>query len=223
MASNIVFIAVKMELVNIFTTTLTDSPFSRGLIKVSQILAGLLCAAAEISTLVLFSVDSSLKVTLISLVCVAIAMSVIEMVIVSLSVGPCHELKEICDAAAKVCSVICTIFTTTVVFLGVLETDAYLKNRDESWLLKVMISYTVWIFLSVIWTFVFSIHINTILRRSKIGSSKYSNGWTETRKRKKLGAAKVIVTAVSVILIVGTISFTAAVIVGIFSEKQACA
>ncbi|XP_041791291.1 uncharacterized protein LOC121605444 [Chelmon rostratus] len=215
------FVAVSMELPNIFMITLTGSPFSRDLIKVSQILCSLLCVAVEISALILLCVANSLKVTLIALVCVLIVMSYIKLIIVSLPIGPSHELKHICDVAVKVCSVIHIILTTALVFVGVLEIADCIKKRKESWLLKVIIAYTVWMFLLIVWTFVFSAHRNAILGRRKTGSSKNSNGWRQQRRKKKLGATEATVTAISVILIVGIIAFSAALIAGIFSEKRA--
>lgn len=131
--------------------------------------------------------------------------------------------KEICDLAAKVCSVIHDIFTSkeirlilistlnwihfalwedlfnvlqaivwhfgkytcirglqpvlhhcsvlrtvAVIFVGVVVIKCS-STRTKAWLLKVMVAYTAWIFLFVIWVFVFSTHRNAILGRSKIG------------------------------------------------------
>ncbi|KAF3834874.1 hypothetical protein F7725_027432, partial [Dissostichus mawsoni] len=102
-----------------------------------------------------------------------------------------HLNKEISELTIKVCSVIHCIFTTALIFLGVLEFDNCGKDLD-SWLVKVMIAYTVWILLFVIWVYVSSIHRKTILGGSKIGSSKNR----KERKKKKLRAAGVIVIAV---------------------------
>lgn len=61
------------------------------------------------------------------------------------------------------------LHTVAVIFVGVFETDDCRKNRKESWLLKVMVAYTVWILLFVIWVFIFSTYGKAILGRSKIG------------------------------------------------------
>ncbi|XP_044054769.1 cell wall integrity and stress response component 3-like isoform X2 [Siniperca chuatsi] len=210
-----VFVGLKLELPNIVTTPLKNSHFLHRLNKGLKLSCSLLCAAVEISAVVLFCVGDSFEVTLVALVCVVIAINVVELVIVSLPIGPSHELKEICDLAVKVCSVIHAIFTIAVVFIGVLKIDNCSKNRKESWLLKVMVTYLVWIFLFVIWVFVFSTHRKAILGRRKTGSSKNTERWRQQRKEKKLSAAEGIATAVSVILVVGNMSFAVAVIVGI--------
>ncbi|XP_035508604.1 uncharacterized protein LOC118321411 [Morone saxatilis] len=223
MSLDILFVGLKMELPNIITITITSSLFSRRLIKVSNILCSLLCMAVEISAPILFCANDSCTVTLIALMCVVIVINFMDLVIVSLPIGPSHELKEICDLGAKVCSVIHMVFTIAALFVAVLEIDDCRSNRKDSWLLKVMIAYIVWILLFVIWTFVFSIYRNKILERNKTGSSVRNKTWREQGKKNKLSAAEVIVTVVSVILIVGTLSFTVTVIAGIFLAKQTCA
>ena len=172
------------------------------------------------------------------------------------------------------------LHTDANVFIGVLAiVDC--RERNESWLLKVMIAYTVWILLFVIWIIVFSVHKHAMMGRSKTGdwliiitqeiqqeilrgtnvypllfsvagSSRQNEIWSQQREKvrvcpwhdnhtectitkscitikmhfcccefqRTLGTAAKIATAVSVILIVGTMSFTAAVIGGIFSGKQ---
>ncbi|XP_068563184.1 uncharacterized protein [Cebidichthys violaceus] len=110
MIFDIVFVVLKMALSNIFIIVLHNSPFSCGH-KVSQISCSLLCAAVEISAVVLLCVAESIKVTLVALVCVAMVINLIELVIVCLPIGPSHELKKICDHAVNVFSVIHLIFT----------------------------------------------------------------------------------------------------------------
>ncbi|KAK1897069.1 Ferric-chelate reductase 1 [Dissostichus eleginoides] len=106
------------------------------------------------------------RVLFIALVCVAIAFNFMELFIVCLRIEPSHELKEISELTIKVCSVIHWSFTTAIIFLGVLEFD---NCGKDFWLVKVMIAYTVWILLFVIWVYVSSIHRKTILGGSKIG------------------------------------------------------
>lgn len=177
----------------------------------------MLCAVAEISALVLFSVGDSCKVVLIALVCVVIVIDLKELVIVCLPIGPSHELNEIFDLALRVCTIISEIFTIAVIFIGVLEIEAHRKSRTllESWLLKVTVAYTVWIFLFVIWVFICSAHGKGTLGRCKIGGSNNREGWM--KREKKLSAAKVILVVVSVIFVVGTTSFAVAITVGIFT------
>ncbi|XP_035864564.1 probable transcription-associated protein 1 isoform X2 [Sander lucioperca] len=212
-------VVVKTELPNILATTLRNRPLSCCLNKVLKILCSLLCAAVEITAVVLFCLADSIKVTLVALVCVAIVLNFIKLVIVCLPIGPSHELKEICDLTVKVCSVIHVIFSTAVVVVGVLEIDNCRNNRKDSWLLKVMVAYAIWIFLFLIWVSVTSIQSKAILGRSQIGSQRHGERGRQQRKM-KLSAAEVIVTAVSVILIVGNLCFAVAITVGIFRCQE---
>ncbi|KAI9547594.1 hypothetical protein NQZ68_014860 [Dissostichus eleginoides] len=207
MTADSVLVAVKTEL-PLLLTLLIDGPRLHHLNKV-KILSCVLCAAVEIPALVLFSLADPINVLFIALVCVAIAFNFMELFIVCLRIEPSHELKEISELTIKVCSVIHWSFTTAIIFLGVLEFD---NCGKDFWLVKVMIAYTVWILLFVIWVYVSSIHRKTILGGSKIGSSKNR----KERKKKKLSAAGVIVIAVQVILGVGNLCFAFAISFGIF-------
>ncbi|XP_075943896.1 uncharacterized protein LOC142946475 isoform X2 [Anarhichas minor] len=206
-------VVLKMALSNIFITALHNSPFSHCLNKWSQISCSLLCAALEISAVVLLCVAEPIKVTLVALVCVAIVINFIELVIVCLPIGPSHELKEICDHAAKVFSVIHQIFTIAVIFVGVSD------NCRKNWLLKVMVAFTLFILLYAIWLFVSSTQRKAILGRSKLGSLQNSERGKQQGKV-KLSGAEVIVTAVSVIFTFGNLCFSVAVAVGIFECQQ---
>ncbi|XP_030288148.1 probable transcription-associated protein 1 isoform X2 [Sparus aurata] len=163
MAFDILFVGLKMAQAHIMTTTSTNSFRSRRLITVSKIPCRLICAAVEISSMMLFAVAQPFNVTLVALVCVVLLINFIEVVTDSVSVGLSHKLKGICNVAVKVCSV-----------------------------------------------------IHLILSRS----SRQNEIWSQQREKRTLSTAAKIATAISVILIVGTMSFTAAVIGGIFSGKQ---
>ncbi|XP_026161186.1 uncharacterized protein LOC113129418 isoform X2 [Mastacembelus armatus] len=206
------FVVLKMELSNL-GTILTNSPFSHHLTKGLEISCSVICAVVEISALILFYEGDSSNVTLVALVSVVMVINFMELIFVSLPFEPHHEMKEICNLVFKVCSVIHNIITIAVVFIGVYEIDSYNKDRTEPWLLTVMAAYTAWIFLSVIWVFVFSLHRRIILR-SEIGGSETSERSMQP-KIKTLTAAEMVVTAVSVFIISGATSFTIAIIVGI--------
>ncbi|XP_027146319.1 uncharacterized protein LOC104918498 isoform X2 [Larimichthys crocea] len=210
MGFSVLLVGVKEDIPDIFTITFTDGPFSRCLITVFKITCSQLCYALEISTLVLFCVDDPVSVTLVALVSVAILINIIELIIISLPLGPSHELKEMCDLADKLSlSVIHTGPITAVVVMVVLEIE-----RKESWLPRVMIAYVVWIFLFVIWVFILNVYKNTKLGIRQLGRS-HSVKWRQ-QKKKELSACEVIVIAVSLIFDVGTMIFTAAIIFGIF-------
>ncbi|XP_018522934.1 uncharacterized protein LOC108877399 [Lates calcarifer] len=209
---------LKMELLNIVTAL--NSHFSLPLSKGLKISFSVLCAAVEIIGIILFYVGDSSGVTLGALVCVIIVINFTELVMVSLSFGSSPEVKEICNHVVKVCAVVHEIFTIAVIFVGILEIDCRL-NRTESWLLKVVIAYTAWIFLFEVWVFIFSIYSKIILRRSKIENSKSSGQQGGQQGQKKnLDAAKVTVIAISGIIIVGTMSFNIAIIVGISKLQE---
>ena len=64
------------------------------------------------------------------------------------------------------------LHTVVVVFLGVSEIDKCGKKKtwSDSWLMNVMVAYTVWILLYLICRFLVSIVLrNKLLGRSKIG------------------------------------------------------
>uniref|UniRef100_UPI0037E88DF7 uncharacterized protein n=1 Tax=Semicossyphus pulcher TaxID=241346 RepID=UPI0037E88DF7 len=206
-----VLVVVKTELSNIIITTVTISPLARRLSRGTKISLSVLCGAVEISAMVLLIVYDSLPVIPIALLCVMITMNTIELVLSSLPLGPSHELKQICDLAVKVCSVIHATFIIAFIYVAYLDIEDR-RNRKESLLLWVTIGYTVWILLFVIWVFVFTTHKHAILPRRKI--VKNSEQYRTQSKENGLCAAKAIVTAVSVILIVGTVAFSVALIVG---------
>ncbi|XP_032381489.1 uncharacterized protein LOC116695390 [Etheostoma spectabile] len=212
-------VVVETELSDILATTLRSRPLSFRLNKVLKILCCLLCAAVEITAVVLFCLADSIKVTLVALVCVAIVLNFIKLVILCLPFGPSHELKDICNLTVKVCSIIHVIFTTAVVVVGVLEIDKCGNTIKDSWLLKVVVASTIWISLFLLWVSVNSIQSKAILGRSQIGSQRQGDRWRKQRKM-KIGAAEVIVTAVYVILIVGNLCFAVAVTVGIFRCQE---
>ncbi|KAK5870175.1 hypothetical protein PBY51_024831 [Eleginops maclovinus] len=211
MNADSVLVAVKTELPDLLITLLIKGPHFRHLNKV-KILSRVFCAAVEITALVLFSLADPIKVIFIALVCVPIAFNFIELIIVCLRVEPSHELKEMSEYIIKVCSVIHWIFTIALIFLGVLAFDKYGKERKDSWLVKVMIAYTVWILLFVIW-----VHVSCIPTKGILGRSKNSRRSSQQRQTKMLRAAKWTVIAVPVILSVGNLCFAVAISFGILS------
>ncbi|XP_049910893.1 reelin domain-containing protein 1-like isoform X3 [Epinephelus moara] len=212
-----VLVLLRMELPTILMTmtTLVNSLCShpnKGL----KISCCLLCAAIEISALVLFCLAEPIKVTLLVLVCVTIVINFVELVIVCLPIGPSHELKEISDIIVEACSVIHSIFTIAVIVVSVLDNDSCGKKRKDSWLVKVTIAFTVWMVLFVIWVIIRCILRNTILGRNKTGSLKSSESWRRQRKKKKPSATEKIFSAASALFFFGATCFAVAVTVGIF-------
>ncbi|CAK6955373.1 cell wall integrity and stress response component 3-like isoform X2 [Scomber scombrus] len=126
--------------------------FSQCLSKVLKILCCVLFTMIEIPALVLFSLgDSIYRVTLVILVCVIIVMNLIQLVIACLQLKPSHELNQILDVTFKVCWVISEIATSAVIIISVLERE---DHSLASWPVIVMIFYTLWIYLFIIWIFI---------------------------------------------------------------------
>ncbi|CAJ1060417.1 uncharacterized protein LOC117806328 [Xyrichtys novacula] len=164
-----VLLVTKMEMSNIIANSVTKSPVSRLLNRMSKISFLVFCGALEISALVLGIVKDCSSTALIALLCVAITLTVLEIVISSLPLGPSHELKGICEIFAKVCSVIHEAFILAVIYVCYLESAGTRGNRKNIWPLWVLIAYTVWILLFVVWVFIFTVHKHAILRRRKRG------------------------------------------------------
>ncbi|XP_062419662.1 uncharacterized protein LOC119216643 isoform X3 [Pungitius pungitius] len=211
---------LKMELSNIFLTALFNGPCSRRLNKMSQIFFMVVCGAVEISSLVLFCLVDPIKVTLVALVSVAIGINFVELVIVCLPIGPSHELKEISDHAVNVSSFIHQIFTTAVIFVGILELDKYKNHWTDSRILKVMVAFAVLLLLFEMWVFVSSTQRKAMLRRRRTGWSRNSERARRRGKKEKLGAAEGIFIAVSVIFLVGILCFAVAVAVMLLGCHQ---
>nr|XP_040041154.1 uncharacterized protein LOC120824395 isoform X3 [Gasterosteus aculeatus aculeatus] len=221
----VLFLGVlKMELSNIFLTALSDGPFSRHLNKVSQTFFVVLCGVVETSALALFCLANPINVSLVALVSVAIVFNIIELVIVCLPIGPSHELKEISDHVVKVSSFIHQTFTTAAIFVGILEVDKHKGTRTDSRILKVMVAFTVLLLLFEMWVFLSSTQRKAMLRR-KTGCPANRERGRPRGKQKKLGAAKGIVIAVSVIFIVAFLCFGVTVAVMILGchQEQGCA
>ncbi|XP_077964643.1 uncharacterized protein LOC120824395 isoform X2 [Gasterosteus aculeatus] len=221
----VLFLGVlKMELSNIFLTALSDGPFSRHLNKVSQTFFVVLCGVVETSALALFCLANPINVSLVALVSVAIVFNIIELVIVCLPIGPSHELKEISDHVVKVSSFIHQTFTTAAIFVGILEVDKHKGTRTDSRILKVMVAFTVLLLLFEMWVFISSTQRKAMLRR-KTGCPANRERGRPRGKQKKLGAAKGIVIAVSVIFIVAFLCFGVTVAVMILGchQESGCA
>ncbi|XP_030584050.1 uncharacterized protein LOC115779496 [Archocentrus centrarchus] len=202
----------EMAISSIAKILLTSEAFYHRLYEVSKIAGNMLCAAVEISSMILLCMGDCWKVTLIALVCVVTVINFAEMVIVSLKIGRSPKVKKSCDIAVRVCFVIHKIFTIAVIFLGVMENDDCGNNVSDSWLLKVMIAFTVWDFLLIIWVVMLSTertdHLQTNERNKRL------------RRWKSLRVAEMINITVSVILIAGSISFPVAVIVALFTCRK---
>ncbi|XP_020503243.2 uncharacterized protein [Labrus bergylta] len=188
MVINSLLVVMKMEMSNIITTTVSNSILSRRLNRMSNIIFCMLCEAVEISSMVLLIVCESLHVNLVALLSVVIIMNVLLIVLTTLPIGPSHELKEMSIPAALVCSVILQIFTIAFIYDGYSEIE------------ELLYTYTVWIFLSLIWVLVFTTWRSVILQGRKRGSLKNTTQHRQQKKKKTLH--KVFVTAASGIFIV---------------------
>ncbi|CAJ1060419.1 uncharacterized protein LOC117806328 [Xyrichtys novacula] len=219
-----VLVVVKMEISSIITTSVTDRLSSQTvnrrlkvhLLQASTILLLVFCGALEIPALVLTIVCDSSQATLIALVCVALSLTITEIVISSVPLGPSHDLcsrKNACDLTGQACSVVHEAFTLAYIYVCILEIVDLRINRRETWPLWVLIAYTAWIFLFIIWIIVFTYLRDAFLQR-KIRESSTNAAQRGGKKKIRLLAAEVIVNVVSVIFILGTVAFAVAIIVG---------
>ncbi|XP_028259107.1 uncharacterized protein LOC114434248 isoform X3 [Parambassis ranga] len=206
--------AVKVGISNIFTVLCAGDLAFRRLYKVSKFLTFTLCVILEVVSVVLLCLRDPINVTLVALVSSVMLINCIELVLACLPIGPSHELKEICDLSDKVCCFIHTFLTVTVIFFGAWQIENCRNNIIESWLLKVLIVLTVWIFLNAIFVFIFSIHKKAILGKCKMGNNK------KQQRAKNLSTPRVIVCAVFLLFDVGTAAFLVAVIAGILVCPQ---
>ncbi|XP_062250799.1 putative ferric-chelate reductase 1 [Platichthys flesus] len=160
------------------------------------------CAGVEIAALVLIFVGEFYDVTLAAFVCVVSVINLIELTIASLPlIWDLQKWK--CDIAVTVCSLLQVIFTIAIMYVGVLKLDGCGLTWMVSWPLIVLITYTLWIYLFIAWAIIFR---KTILR--KLEKWEQNEGWN-------ICAARMSVIGVPVIIVVGTISFTVAIMVGI--------
>ncbi|KAL4000433.1 hypothetical protein ACER0C_008204 [Sarotherodon galilaeus] len=211
-----VLVAEMKVISNIGKVLLASEAVFHHINKVSKVAGNVLCVALEISSLILFSIGDSFKVIFFALVCVMIVINFTGIVVVSLGIRSGPEGKKICEYAANVCFVIHNIFTIAVIFLGVMENDCG-NNMRDSWLLKVMIAFTVWDFLNVIWIVILSSEKRGHLGMSERNKQQVHVCFSHCQRRLR----DAVVNSVSVILFAGAISFSIAIIVGIFPcQKQ---
>ncbi|KAM7011984.1 uncharacterized protein LKV04_022354 [Tautogolabrus adspersus] len=131
MEINSVLVVLKMAMSNMITITVNNSILSRRLNRMSKIICCMLCLAVEIPSMVLLIVYESSQVTLIALLSVVIIVNVLVFVLASLPIGPSHELKEMCNSAASVCSVILQIFTIAFIYVGYSEIEEDGNNKKH--------------------------------------------------------------------------------------------
>ncbi|XP_039463273.1 uncharacterized protein LOC120436386 isoform X2 [Oreochromis aureus] len=211
-----VLVAEMKVISNIGKVLLASEAVFHHINKVCKVAGNVLCVALEISSLILFSIGDSFKVIFFALVCVMIVINFTGIVVVSLGIRSGPEGKKICEYAANVCFVIHNIFTIAVIFVGVMENDCG-NNMRDSWLLKVMIAFTVWDFLNVIWIVILSSEKRGHLGMSERNKQQVRVCFSHCQRRLR----DAVVNSVSVILFAGAISFSIAIIVGIFPcQKQ---
>ncbi|XP_074524747.1 uncharacterized protein LOC141789274 isoform X2 [Halichoeres trimaculatus] len=205
---------LKMELPNIIMFCTINSHLFRRLERISILLCLVLSGAMEITALGLEIASDPTHAALIALVSVALILTILEIAIVSLPLGPSHELKHICDLGAKVCSVIHVTCSIAFIYIGFLDiTD---RHSRAPWPLWVLIAYTAWMLLFVVWIFVMTTQKHVILRSRKEVRS-VSAAPKGGRKKRRIPTGVLVI---SCIFIVGTAAFAAALIGGIFQPPE---
>ncbi|XP_069378276.1 ferric-chelate reductase 1-like [Paralichthys olivaceus] len=182
--------------------SLLDSYTCLAIDKWFNISSTVFCAVLELTALVLIFIGDHYDITLAALMCVVTVINLIELIIASLPLI-CDVQQGKCKFAVTVGSLLQVILTFAILYVGVLKLDRCGQTRMESWPLIVLITYTVWIFLFIVWAIIFR---KTILRKLDKMEQEAEGDFC---------AAIVSVIVIPVIIVAGTISFTVALMVGI--------
>ncbi|XP_061594124.1 ferric-chelate reductase 1-like [Cololabis saira] len=155
---NLVFKEFEGTVHNILTVTFAKISLRHDLNKVVGAVCSLLCIVPDILILICLCIVEPTKVTAIALVTAVTAINLIELVIVLLPIELSHELRRIRDYAVEVCFILNHIFVVTFIFVGIDDSE------DWNTIMPCIMAFTVWIFLSRIWSLVLTIQKRKILK-----------------------------------------------------------
>ncbi|XP_060934266.1 ferric-chelate reductase 1-like [Limanda limanda] len=186
----------------IMLVTLLNGYICLAIDKWFNISSSVFCAGLEIAAWFLIFDGDFCDVTLTALVCVVTVINSIELIIATLPLILDLQ-KWKCDIAVTVCSLLQVILTIAIMYVGVLKLDGCGPTRMVTWSLIVLIIYTLWTYPFVVAAIIFR---KTILR--KLEKLEQNDEWNNC-------AAMMRVILVPLIIVVGTISFTVAIMVGI--------
>uniref|UniRef100_A0AAZ3QG99 Reelin domain-containing protein n=1 Tax=Oncorhynchus tshawytscha TaxID=74940 RepID=A0AAZ3QG99_ONCTS len=160
-----------------------------------------LSMVAAIIAFILLLLWEPIQMTLVAVVGVAMVLSLGQTIVVFLPFGPSHELRSICDLVLRVTSFTTEVFTMAAIFVGLEEIE---KCCSIHWRMKVMGGYTAWVALFYLMFIYFC--CNQSYQRKRIGYK-----WIVPKRT--ILFEKIL----NVILVLGKLGFTVALITGIYT------
>ncbi|XP_064808382.1 putative ferric-chelate reductase 1 isoform X2 [Oncorhynchus masou masou] len=169
--------------------------------KLFKILLCPLSMVAAIISFILLLLWEPVQITLVAVVGVAMVLSLGQTIVVFLPFGPSHELRSICDLVLRVISFTTEVFTMVAIFVGLEEIE---KCCSIHWRMKVMGGYAAWVALFYLMFIYFC--CNQSYQRKRIGYK-----WIVPKRT--ILFEKIL----NVILVLGKLGFTVALITGIYT------
>ncbi|XP_055796616.1 putative ferric-chelate reductase 1 [Salvelinus fontinalis] len=160
----------------------------------------LLCPLSMVVAIIAFIILllwEPIQITLVAVVGVAMVLSLGQTIVVFLPFGPSHELRSICDLVLRVIAFTTEVFTMVAIFVGLEEIE---KCCSIHWRMKVMRGYTAWVALFYL------MFIYLCYQRKRIGDK-----WIVPKRM--ILFEKIL----NVILVLGKLGFTVALITGIYT------
>ncbi|XP_041746294.2 putative ferric-chelate reductase 1 [Coregonus clupeaformis] len=169
----------------------------------------LLCPLSMVAAIIAFIILllwEPTQITLMALVGVAMILSLGQTIIVFLPFGPSHELRSICDLVLRVIAFTTEVFTMAAIFVGLVEIE---KCCSIHWRMKVMGGYAAWVALFYL-MFIY-LYCNQSYQRKR--NSGTDDKWIVPNRT--ISFEKIL----KVILVLGNLGFTVALIIGIYTYE----
>ncbi|XP_070969707.1 putative ferric-chelate reductase 1 [Oncorhynchus clarkii lewisi] len=166
-----------------------------------------LSMVAAIIAFILLLLWEPIQITLVAVVGVAMVLSLGQTIVVFLPFGPSHEMRSICDLVLRVIAFTTEVFTMAAIFVGLEEIE---KCCSIHWRMKVMGGYTAWVALFYL-MFIYLCCNQSYQRKRNAG---IDDKWI-VPKRTTLSFEKIL----KVILVLGNLGFTVALIIGIYTYE----
>ncbi|KAM9504211.1 uncharacterized protein ACWYII_001078 [Salvelinus alpinus] len=175
--------------------------------KLFKILLCPLSMVAAIIAFILLLLWEPIQITLVAVVGVAMVLSLGQTIVVFLPFGSSHELRSICDLVLRVIAFTTEVFTMVAIFVGLEEIE---KCCSIHWRMKVMGGYTAWVALFYL-MFIYLCCNQSYQRKRNSGIDDKCI----VPKRTTLSFEKIL----KVILVLGNLGFTVALIIGIYTYE----
>ncbi|XP_035654805.2 putative ferric-chelate reductase 1 isoform X3 [Oncorhynchus keta] len=164
----------------------------------------LLCPLSMVAAIIAFIILllwEPIQITLVAVVGVAMVLSLGQTIVVFLPFGPSHELRSICDLVLRVISFTTEVFTMVAIFVSLEEIE---KCCSIHWRMKEMGGYAAWVALFYL-MFIY-LCCNQSYQRKRIGDK-----WIVPKR------TIIFEKIFNVILVLGKLGFTVALIIGIYT------